>query len=154
MEYQRNLNPMKADENIEGGTSIRNSNALSFADKSLGLYLDESTDDDNDSLPDRYEIKHFGNLTEDANGDTDGDGFSNLIEYQRGMEANRTEEIRMGGTSVRNSNILNFADRSLGLWLGENADNDNDNIPDLYELKQFDRFDYGANDDTDGDGFS
>ena len=145
---------MKADQNIEGGTSIRNSNALSFADKSLGLYLDESTDDDNDSLPDRYEIKQFANLAQNANGDTDGDGFSNLIEHQRGMEANRTEEIRMGGTSVRTSNILNFADRSLGLWLGENADDDNDSIPDLYELKQFDRFDYGANDDTDGDGFS
>ncbi|MAH26712.1 MAG: hypothetical protein CMI19_07140 [Opitutae bacterium] len=154
LEYQRNLNPIKADQNIEGGTSIRNSNALSFADRSLGLYLDESTDDDNDSLPDRYEIKQFGNLAQNSNGDTDGDGFSNLIEHQRGMEANRTEEVTMGGTSVRNSNILNFADRSLGLWLGENADNDNDNIPDLYELKQFDRFDYGANDDTDGDGFS
>ncbi len=91
LEYKRNLNPMRADQNTEGGTSIRNSNTLSFADKSLGLYLDESTDDDNDSLPDRYEIKQFGNLSEDAGGDTDGDGFSNLLEHQtRGMEANRT----------------------------------------------------------------
>ena len=93
-----------------GGTSFRNSNVLIFwdYDRSLGLYLDESIDDDNDSLPDRYEIKQFGNFLKTANEDTDGDGFSNLLEYQKGMEANQSDEVVVGGTSIRNSNVLNF----------------------------------------------
>ena len=74
------------------------------------------TDDDNE-LPDRYEIKQFGNLAQNANGDTDGDGFSNLIEHQRGMEANRTEEIRMGGTSCSIETSLQTARKWPSVWI-------------------------------------
>ena len=100
------------EEITSGGTSIRNSNILVFSDKSLGLYLDESIDDDNDSLPDRYEIKSFGDLSESATGDFDGDGFSNLLEYHFGMEANRSDEVVVGGTSIRDSNLISITNIS------------------------------------------
>jgi hypothetical protein len=120
-EYQLGMEANRSEEITSGGTSIRNSNILSFSDMSLGLYIDESIDDDNDSLPDRFEIRNFGGLSESATGDFDGDGFSNLREYQLGMEANRSEELVPGGTSIRNSNIL-----TVTLL----TDSDGDGLPD------------------------
>lgn len=41
-------------------------------------------DTDGDGLPDAWEQQYFSALTQTAGGDFDGDGFSNLIEYQAG----------------------------------------------------------------------
>jgi autotransporter-associated beta strand protein len=38
-------------------------------------------DSDGDGLPDDWEMFHFGNLTQTATGDADGDGVNNLAEY-------------------------------------------------------------------------
>ncbi len=42
------------------------------------------SDDDTDGLPDDWENLHFGSLTQLHNGDFDGDGLSNLLEYALG----------------------------------------------------------------------
>ncbi|MEK7951484.1 autotransporter-associated beta strand repeat-containing protein [Luteolibacter soli] len=42
-------------------------------------------DTDEDGLPDSWEQANFGNLTQTANGDKDGDGTSNLAEYRLGL---------------------------------------------------------------------
>jgi hypothetical protein len=42
------------------------------------------TDSDGDGLLDAWEINFFGNLDQDAEGDFDGDGLTNLEELQRG----------------------------------------------------------------------
>ncbi len=41
-------------------------------------------DTDGDGLPDAWETQYFGNLSQTASGDYDGDGASNLLENQRG----------------------------------------------------------------------
>jgi hypothetical protein len=41
-------------------------------------------DSDNDGLLDSWEIQYFGNLSQGPNGDPDGDGLTNLQEYQGG----------------------------------------------------------------------
>src|SRR5204863_3541953 len=45
-------------------------------------------DNDNDALPDWWEIKYFGNLGAAAAADTDGDSLTNLQEYQAGSDPN------------------------------------------------------------------
>lgn len=46
------------------------------------IYFDKMTDTDFDGLDDEWEILNFGNLAQDGNGDFDGDGVSDLQEFQ------------------------------------------------------------------------
>ncbi len=43
-------------------------------------------DSDGDGLDDSWEQDHFGDLDETANGDPDGDGFTNLQEFENGTD--------------------------------------------------------------------
>ncbi len=43
-------------------------------------------DIDSDGLPDWWEIQYFGDLSQDGEGDFDGDGYTNLEEYGAGMD--------------------------------------------------------------------
>ena len=52
-----------------------------YVEFSLGLDHSTNTDSDWDGLPDDWEIYYFGSLTQDAEGDADNDGVSNLDEY-------------------------------------------------------------------------
>ena len=46
------------------------------------------SDTDYDGMPDGWEVEYgLDPTTDDASEDEDGDGFSNLIEYQRGTDA-------------------------------------------------------------------
>ncbi|MCK4660289.1 MAG: hypothetical protein KAV82_12270 [Phycisphaerae bacterium] len=65
-----------------------NPDGISFTDRFMdytvhvyeiehGIPLEDS---DQDSLPDHWELRHFGNLKQDANDDPDGDGLVNLAE--------------------------------------------------------------------------
>jgi chitinase len=50
-----------------------------------GIGNNADPDDDNDQMPDAWEIQYgFDPLTDDASDDSDGDGLSNLDEYQAG----------------------------------------------------------------------
>ena len=50
-----------------------------------GIGNNADTDDDNDQMPDAWEIQYgFNPLIDDASGDADGDGRSNLDEYRAG----------------------------------------------------------------------
>ncbi len=48
-------------------------------------------DSDNDGLPDPWEMHYFGNLLSTASADTDTDGFSNIEEYQAGLDPQQNE---------------------------------------------------------------
>ena len=43
------------------------------------------TDSNGNGLPDAWELAMFGNLSQTANGDSDGDGLTNLQEFQYGL---------------------------------------------------------------------
>jgi hypothetical protein len=47
-----------------------------------------SADSDHDGMADTWETIHFGNLTQTADGDDDGDGTTNLAEYRLGLIPN------------------------------------------------------------------
>ena len=51
---------------------------------SANIALSDARDSDGDSLPDFWEINHFGNLDQCASGDFDRDGLNNGYEYQYG----------------------------------------------------------------------
>ncbi len=54
--------------------------------------LQGGIDVDRDGLPDWWEMQKFGSLTaQTGNGDADGDGVSNLLEYQLGLNPNNPD---------------------------------------------------------------
>jgi hypothetical protein len=71
-----------------------------------------SADSDGDGLPDAWEIKYFGHITNSAAADSDGDGQRNLFEYLAGT-------IPTNGSSVFRITTLSRADGSNALlWIG------------------------------------
>jgi hypothetical protein len=62
--------------------------------------LSNPGDTDGDGLPDLWEMTHFGNLGQTANGDPDGDWMTNLQEYQAGT-APTDSRSKLPGPRVR-----------------------------------------------------
>jgi hypothetical protein len=86
------------------------------------------TDDDEDGLPDSWEQNRFGNLDQGPGDDFDGDGYSNLEEYQ--ADSNPTDS-KMTPIDI-----------------------DGDGLPDIWEQNHFGNLDQGPGDDFDGDEYS
>ena len=70
-----------------------------------------ANDTDFDGLPDAYELEKFGNLQQTGEGDFDGDGWSNLAEYQAGTAPNSSaqtptvSEFFVGGAGAKDHNL-------------------------------------------------
>jgi uncharacterized repeat protein (TIGR02543 family) len=59
----------------------------------MALTANFATDSDNEGLPDSWEQLYFGNLTQMGTEDPDGDGSSNLVEFQRGTNPTFVEPL-------------------------------------------------------------
>jgi len=84
-------------------------------------------DSDGDALPDSWEEEHFGNLEQGPEDDPDGDGYSNLEEYNEGYPPNS---------------------------LIAPGDTDGDSLPDSWEQDYFGNLAQDSIDDYDGDLYS
>jgi hypothetical protein len=56
-------------------------------------YMTHNTDADADGLPDWWELRYFGSSTIAPNEDSDGDGFTNLKEYQDGTHPRNNDSF-------------------------------------------------------------
>ncbi|MBI3855233.1 MAG: hypothetical protein HY293_06040, partial [Planctomycetes bacterium] len=52
----------------------------------LDFKLSDMTDSDGDGMDDAWEMTHFLSLAQTAGGDPDGDGYTNLQEFQAGTD--------------------------------------------------------------------
>jgi hypothetical protein len=114
------------------------------------LGWDQFIDSDTDDLPDWLELQHFGGLTsQDAAADADGDGLSNLQEYELDGDPMDPEgDIDGDGLSDGNEVLLHGTDPL-------NPDTDSDGMPDGWEVQH--ELDPTLDDaalDADGDGLS
>ena len=137
------------------GADLRNDVDLDFVINSA------DPDDDNDGMPDAWELANSLNpLAANGAQDADGDEITNLQEFQNNLDPH-VSNIDPDGDGIANANdncITAFnsgqADHDGdGLGNACDADDDNDSMPDNWELTYgLDRFDAtDANLDLDGD---
>lgn len=69
-------------------------------------YLQEDLNSDGDPVPDWYEIEFYGHLGNGAATDTDGDGFTQLEEYQNGTHVLYPNATLAGGVSSGESGLV------------------------------------------------
>ena len=95
-----------------------------FSKVSGSITIDCAGDADSDGLPDSWEITHFGNTTaQTATLDADGDGLTNLDEYELGLNPVSTDTDYDGRSNadevLENTNPLDHASYTpvrLGYW--------------------------------------
>ena len=89
--------------------------------------ISPSLDSDGNSLPDVWEISHFGHIGVDPGADADGDRLTNLQEYQRGTDPtdyyNNVRPIAVGvvNTSSLSVTVAGLNGASLGPVLLEDS---------------------------------
>ncbi len=105
---------------------------------------DEYVDSDTDGLPDWWELRFLGSLSDDGSGDPDSDGLTTAQEFTFGSNSAAADTDGDGA-----SDSAEFA-AGTDPW---NSDSDYDSIPDGYELaKGLDPLDHrDALEDKDGD---
>lgn len=109
---------------------------------------DEFIDIDEDSLPDWWELAHFGDLAAQiGEGDADGDGVSNVEEYHHGSHALHDDDADQDGIGDVDEIAIHGTNPAL-------ADTDADSIPDGLEIQVgLDPLRDDAMEDADGDGY-
>lgn len=107
------------------------------------------TDTDGDGLPDEWERFHFGSLSQNATGDPDSDGLTNLEEFNAGTDPNLAdtdgdglkdgEEVKTTKTDPTKvdsdgDGLSDGAEVTLYKLDPSNADTDGDGLPDGMEV--------------------
>ena len=74
---------------------------IAGATEAVAHYVPTAQDSDGDSLPDWWELRYFGNLTQGPDDDPDGDGYTNTMEYTSGTAPALADLYEQGGISRR-----------------------------------------------------
>jgi alpha-tubulin suppressor-like RCC1 family protein len=111
------------------------------------LTVTKDTDTDNDGLGDEWEMSEFGSLDQDASGDYDADGLTNVQEYRAHLSPTNPDT---DGDGLTDGEEINNYGTDPG-----NADSDGDGMGDGWEVHYgLDPKAKGGQGDADGDGLS
>jgi hypothetical protein len=162
----------------EGFVGMIDEVRISGTARAANAMMPSNYDSDGDGMPDAWERKYFGNLAQTASGDFEGDGITNLQEYQNGTDPtvdNNPDKDRDGlpdAWEMQYFNTLSYSgsddpDKDGYTNAQEYAggsnpnfaastpnDTDGDGLPDAWEKTYFGKLTYGPNDDPDGDGYT
>lgn len=96
------------------GDLLSSSPTLNFnMDQPYNLVAIFTADSDHDGLPDSWELAYFGTLLPTAGGDADGDGRTNLEEYQAGTNPVVADILRIESLKlVNNQSILSISNNT------------------------------------------
>lgn len=115
-----------------------------------GFILPADRDDiDEDGMDDDWEILHFGNLRQESGGDLDGDGATNLQEYQTAQGILIQRDIDGKITS-----LSPFSGSSDPTNPNSQPDSDHNGLPDPWEIKYFQALGQSPTADPDMDGLT
>ena len=76
-------------------------------------YVLDTVDDDDDGVPDWYELHYYNSTNQTADSDTDADGFNLATEHRRNYHPRLANGIRDGGVSRRRSPLVPVAVSSV-----------------------------------------
>lgn len=89
----------------------------------VAIYLPTTEDTDTDGLPDWWERRHFGNLSQSPTDNPDSDVLTNAEEYARGRSPRVADTFELGGVSRRRSPSQSvFANPAAYVFLRETSE--------------------------------
>jgi hypothetical protein len=90
--------------------------AITTAGGTFSWTLCDPNDTDGDDLPDAWEVQQFGGLTQGGADDYDGDGDSNVVEYNAGSDPNTINfTARFDNLYVSNRTVTGICEVSNGV---------------------------------------
>jgi alpha-tubulin suppressor-like RCC1 family protein len=114
---------------INSGTTAR-TGSMTIAGQTFTVNQN-AFDSDGDGLPDDWEIAYFVNLTQVASGDPDGDGLTNLQEYQFGTNPTVANQgiagTVTGSGGPLQSVYIQVFDTTLNSWVASASSDSNGN---------------------------